>query len=107
MHCGTPGRTPPRRPAFAGRLIRLVLPLLLALAVWAGPASAYRCAPGATTRTLAGHTVNAGERQCEPSAPFKRRGNADPLSFVFFMGIIMAVLLVPVAVWRREDLSPE
>jgi hypothetical protein len=106
MHCGTPGRTPPRRPAFAGRLIRLVLPLLLALAVWAGPASAYRCAPTAT-RALAGHTANAGEKQCQPSEPFKRRGNADPLSFAFFIGIMMAVLLVPVAVWRREDMPPE
>jgi hypothetical protein len=106
MHCGTPGRTPPRRPAFAGRLIRLVLPLLLALAVWAGPASAYRCAPAATG-TVAGHAANVGEQQCEPSRPFKRRGDADPLSFVFFIGIMVAVLVVPVAVWRREDLQPE
>ena len=47
MHCGTPGRTPPRRSAFAGRLILLVLPLLLALTVWAAPASAYPCASDA------------------------------------------------------------
>ena len=106
MHCGTPGRTPPRRSAFAGRLIRLVLPLLLAFAFWAGPASAYRCAPAATG-TPAGHTANVGEQQCEASEPFKWRGNADPLSFVYFMGIMLAVLVVPVAVWRREDVSPE
>jgi hypothetical protein len=106
MHCGTSGRTPPRRPAFVGRLILLVLPLLLTLSVWAGPASAYRCAPTGTG-TPAGHAANVGEQQCEPSEPFRRRGNADPLSFVFFMGIMVAVLVVPVAVWRREDLLPE
>ena len=106
MHCGTPGRTPPRRSAFAGRLILLVLPLLLAFAFWAGPASAYRCAPSATG-TPSGHTANAGEQQCQPTDQFKRRGNADPLSFVFFIGIIVAVLLVPVTRWRREELSPE
>jgi hypothetical protein len=106
MHCGTPGRTPPRRPAFVGRLTRLVLLLLLTLTVWAGPASAYPCGPPGGTRTLAGHVAKADEK-CEPSAPFKRRGNADPISFAFFIGIIVAVLFVPVAFWRREDLSPE
>jgi hypothetical protein len=105
MHCGTPGRTPPRRPAFAGRLILLVLPLLLALTVWAGPASAYSCA--AAVPTLAGQGANPGKNQCEPSAPLKKRGNADPFSFIFFMGIIVAVLLVPVTTWRREGLPPE
>ena len=106
MHCGTPGRTPPRRPAFVGRLILLVLPLLLTITVWAGPASAYRCAPTGTG-TPAGHAANAGEQQCEPSEPFKRRGDADPLSFAFFLVIMAAVVVVPVAVWRREDLQPE
>ena len=106
MPCGTPGRTPPRRSAFAGRLIRLVLPLLLALTVWAGPASAYRCASDAKP-ALAGPASKAGAKQCEPSSPLKKRGNADPLSFVFFMGIIVAVLIVPVTRWRREDLPPE
>lgn len=106
MHCGTPGRTPPRRPAFVGRLILLVLSLLLALTFWAGPASAYRCAPTATG-TSAEHAANAGEQQCEPTEPFKRRGNADPLSFAFFIGIIGAIVIVPVAVWRREELLTE
>jgi hypothetical protein len=105
MHCGTPGRTPPRRPAFAGRLILLVLPLLLALTVWVGPASAYRCA--AAVPTLAGHAAKAGEHQCEPSAPAKKRGNADPISFAFFIGIIAAVLLVQVTTWRREGVPHE
>ena len=87
MHCGTPGRTPPRRSAFAGRLILLVLPLLLALTVWAAPASAYPCASDATPG-LAGPGARAGAKQCEPSQPPTERGNADPLSLVFFMGMI-------------------
>ena len=102
MHCGISGRTPPRRSAFAGRLIRLVLPLLLALTVWAGPASAYLCAPS-DTHTRAGHVANARGKECESSRGFRRHGNADPLSFVVFIGIIAAVLLVPVAMGRRED----
>jgi hypothetical protein len=106
MHCGTPGRTPPRRSAFAGRLIRLVLPLLLALTVWAAPAAAYRCVPDGTGG-FPGALARGGEKRCETSTPLKRRGNADPISFVFFMGLIVAVLLVPVSRWRREDPPPE
>ncbi len=121
MHCGTSGRTPPRRPAFiVGRLIPLVLLLLLAFAVPVGPASAQPCAPSSApaqtprvapaggVRTLAAHVPKAvGPKECEPSEPFKKRGNADPISFAFFIGIIAAVLLVPVALGRREDLPPE
>jgi hypothetical protein len=105
MHCGTPGRTPPRRPAFVGRLIRLVLLLLVTLTVWAGSASSYSCGAPSGTRTLAGHIAKA--KQCEPAGSFKRRGNADPLSFAFFIGIFAAVLLLPVALVRRQDLPPE
>jgi hypothetical protein len=50
--------------------------------------------------------VAKADERCEPSEPFKQRGNADPLSFAFFIGIIVAVLLVPAAVRRREDLPP-
>ena len=116
MHCGTSGRTPPRRPAFIiGRLTSLALLLLLALAVSAAPASAKPCAPTSAPavapvgnqRTLAVHVPKASTNECEPSAPFKKRGNADPISFAFFIGIIVAVLLVPVALGRREDLPPE
>lgn len=109
MHCGTPGRTPPRRPAFVGRLIRYVCLLLLALSVWAGPASAYPCGPPpAGTRTLAGHVAKADQKECEPPAPARRkRGNADPISFAFFIGIIVAVLLVPITMRKREDLPPQ
>jgi uncharacterized integral membrane protein len=108
MHCGIPGRTPPRRPAFVGRLILLVLLLVLALTVWAGPASSYPCGQSQPTgtRTLAAHIAKADEK-CEPPQSSKKRGNADPMSFAFFIGIIIAVLLVPVAVRRREDVPTE
>jgi hypothetical protein len=106
MYCGTPGRTPPRRPAFVGRLILFVLPLLLALTVWAAPASAYPCVSDAK-RAVSGPAARAGAKQCEPAQPLAKRRNADPLSFVFFIGIIVAVLLVPITVRRREDVSPQ
>jgi hypothetical protein len=105
MNCGTPGLAPPRRSAFAFRLILLVLPLVLALAVWAAPASAYRCAPEAT-RASSGPLTAAGKKQCG-TEPFRERGNADPMSFVFFIGILVAVLLVPITVRRREDVPSE
>ncbi len=120
MLCGITGRTPPRRPALiAGRLLSLALLLVLALAVSAGPASAGPCAPTSApattprvapvtgTRTLAARVPKDGPKECEPSRAFKKRGNADPISFAFFIGIIVAVLLVPVALGRREDLPPE
>ncbi|MEP6910412.1 MAG: hypothetical protein ABI896_08285 [Actinomycetota bacterium] len=108
MHCGTPGRTPPRRPAFVGRLLRLVLPLVLASAFWAGPAASYQCGrPSSGTRAVAAHLAKA-DATCEPSKTFGRRhGNADPMSFAFFIGIVIAVLLVPVALGRREELPPQ
>jgi hypothetical protein len=105
MNCGTPGRTPSRRSAFAIRLILLVLTLLLALTVWAAPASAYRCGPDAT-RVSNQRSTQADKNQCRPSGP-RKRGNADPISFAFFIGIIAAVLLVPITVRRREDVPSE
>ena len=36
-----------------------------------------------------------------------RRGNADPMSFVFFMGVVIAFVAVPFALSRREELSRE
>ena len=109
MLCGTPGRTPPRRPAFVGRLTRFVCLCLLAVSVWAGPASPYPCGPPTSgTRTQAGHLAKSDEKECEPPAPGRRkRGNADPVSFAFFIGIVVAAVLVPVALGKREDLPPE
>jgi hypothetical protein len=29
------------------------------------------------------------------------------MSFIFFMGMILAVVMVPVALWRRDEVSAE
>jgi hypothetical protein len=105
MHCGS-SRRPPRRTAFAGRLALLCALVLLALGPSAGPATAYSCGAAKPIRTLAVHAPE--KKGCEQeSAPPARRGNADPMSFMFFIGIILAVVLVPVALGRREELPPE
>ena len=79
--------------------------LVLAFGVSAGPAAAYSC--GATpSRTLAGHM--AQKKDCDSEPPrTTRRGNADPMSFVFYMGILVAFVAVPLALSRREELSRE
>jgi hypothetical protein len=101
MYCGSSWR-PPRRTAFAGRLGLLFCLLVLAFGVAAGPATAYPC--GATSS--AGHA--AEERRCEPAQPRPvRRRNADPMSFVFFMGVLIAFVLVPVGLGPREEIPPE
>ena len=104
MHRGSSWR-PPRRTAFAGRLGLLLCLLVLAFGVSAGPAAAYSC--GATpSRTLAGHMAQKKDCDSEP-ARTTRRGNADPMSFVFYMGILVAFVAVPLALSRREELSRE
>ena len=103
MHCGF-SRRPPRRTALAGRLALLCALLVLALGPSVGSAAAYSC--GATARTLAGH--GAAKRDCEQeSARPAKRGNADPMSFMFFIGILIAVVLVPASLGRREAPPPE
>jgi hypothetical protein len=92
MHCGV------------GRLASLVCLLLLALAISAGPAGAYRCGVAGSARTLSAHVTKADEKDC--SAPPRKRGNADPISFAFFIGIIVAVLFVPIALGRSR-LEPQ
>ena len=112
MHCGF-SRRPPRRTALAGRLGFVACALVLALGLSSGPASAYPCKPpdpapvASGVRTLAGHVV-VQQKDCEPepSRP-ARRGNADPMSFVFFIGILVAVVLVPVTIGRRETFPAE
>ena len=97
---------PPRRTAFAGRLGLLVCLLVLAFGVSAGPAAAYSCGATSASRTLAGHMPQ--KQDCDPEPPrTTRRGNADPMSFVFFMGILVAFVAVPLALSRREELSRE
>jgi hypothetical protein len=112
MYCGFSWR-PPRRTAFAGRLVSFACMLILAVGISAGPASAYPCKPPKQTpvasgvRTLAG-LVQAEQMDCGPEPaprPAKRR-EADPISFMFFIGILVAVVLVPAALGKREELPP-
>ena len=56
-------------------------------------------------RTLSAHVTKADEKDCTPPRPSVRK--ADPISFAFFIGIIIAVLLVPVALNKREDFPSE
>lgn len=105
MHCSSSWR-PPRRTAFAGRLGLLVCLLVLAFGAWTGPAAAYSCGATSPARTLAGHGVAKRDCDQEPTRT-TRRGNADPMSFVFFMGIVIAFVVVPIALGRRQEIPPE
>jgi hypothetical protein len=114
MYCGFSWR-PPRRTAFAGRLVSLACMLVLAFGISAGPASAYSCKPNSKTPAASGVRTLAKNAQPEqldcdpkptPRRAFKRR-DADPMSFMFFIGILLAVVLVPVALGKREDLPPQ
>jgi len=103
MFCGF-WRTPPRRPAFAGRSAVLLCVLLGLFAGLATPARAYVCAPSSA------HTPRvAGQTACgRPQAPvWRKHGDADAMSFVFFIGAVGAVLVIPVAFGRREVLPPQ
>src|SRR5215831_3998408 len=103
MFCGF-WRTPPRRPAFAGRLVVLLCVLVFPLVGSVAPARAYVCAPSAAHAPRV-----AAQKACERSrAPvWRKHGDADAMSFVFFMGAVVAVLLIPVAFGRRDGLPPE
>ena len=57
-------------------------------------------------RTLQSHSTAQRDCDSQPSRPFRHK-NADPMSFVFFVGILVAFVLVPVALGRREELPPE
>jgi hypothetical protein len=106
MHCGFSWRTPPRRPAFAGRLVVLVLLLAVLFCGSVAPARAYVCAPSSATRKLTAHV--AVQKDCGRSPKARpKRGDADPMSFVFFLGIVIVVVLFPVALGRRGELPPE
>jgi hypothetical protein len=104
MFCGF-WRMPPRRPVFAGRLAVLLCALVCVFASSARPARAYVCAPGSS------HTARvAAQRNCErprPAPAWRKKGDADAMSFVFFIGAVCAVLLIPVALGRRDELPPE
>src|SRR6476619_6591284 len=103
MFCGF-WRTPPRRPAFAGRLAVLLCVLVGLVGGSATPARAYVCAPSSAHAPRV-----AAQRACDrPKAPvWRKHGEASAMSFVFFIGAVGAVLLIPVAFGRREELSPQ
>jgi len=105
MNCGFSGCTPPRRAALARWLVLLLSVAAIALGPAAVPASAYPCGSSDATRTLAGHVA---ERECEPAPPRQlKHRTADPMSFIFFIGIMLAVVLVPVALGRQDELTRE
>jgi hypothetical protein len=91
--------------AYAGRLALLVCLLALLLAAGVRPASAYVCGRAPQTRTAQAHAENL--KACDRPAARPKRGNADPMSFVFFMGLIVAFVVVPIALGRREAPPPE
>ena len=103
MFCGF-WRTPLSWLAFAGRLAVLLFVLLGLFAGSARPARAYVCAPSSAHAPRV-----AAQEACERRrAPvWRKKGDADAMSFVFFIGAVTAVLLIPVAFRRREELSPE
>jgi hypothetical protein len=103
MFCGF-WRMPLVRSALAGRLAVLLCVLGLFVGS-ARPARAYVCAPGSSHAPRV-----AAARNCERSRPapaWRKKGDASAMSFVFFIGAVCAVLLIPVAFGRREELSPE
>ena len=89
------------------RLAILFSALALVAGISSGPAAAYTCGGSAApTRTLSAHATGNDVRDCaRPVRPKARE--ADPISFAFFLGIIVAVLLVPVALYKREEAGPE
>lgn len=98
-------RTLLSRPAFARRLAVLLLVLLGLFAGSATPAQAYVCAPSSSHAPRV-----AAQKACErpPRSPvWRKHGEADAMSFVFFIGVVTAILLIPVAFGRREELPPE
>jgi hypothetical protein len=103
MFCGF-WRTPPRRPAFAGRLVTMLCVLVFLFLGSVTPARAYVCAPSSAHAPRV-----AAQKACErPRTPvWRKQGDADAMSFVFFVGAVAAVLLIPVAFGRREELPPE
>ena len=104
MFCGF-WRTPPGPPAFARRPVVLLFLLVCLFAGSAKPARAYVCAPSSAHAPWV-----AAQKACErrPRAPvWRKHGDADAMSFVFFIGAVAAILLIPVAFGRREELPPE
>jgi hypothetical protein len=97
MICGSFLRLPPRRPTAAARIAGVLCLLSVALAVWAGPAAGYACDETKDTARSA-HTWDLEGSRCAPAKPLHR--NADPLSFLFVIGLTLGVLLIPATTLR-------
>ncbi|HKB20144.1 MAG TPA: hypothetical protein VKC65_03955 [Gaiellaceae bacterium] len=101
MICGF--RCTPRRPVFAGRVAVLLCLLVVLFAGPTAPARAYVCAGSSLPNSRV-----AAQESCEQPAPaWRKHGDADAKSFVFFSGALCAVLLIPLAFGRRDELPPE
>ncbi len=98
MICGSFLRLPPRRPTAAARIAGVLCLLLVALAFWAGPAAAYYACDETKETARSAHTQDLEMARCAPPKPLHR--NADPLSFIFVIGLTLGVLLIPVAALR-------
>ncbi|TML12176.1 MAG: hypothetical protein E6G31_10190 [Actinobacteria bacterium] len=103
MLCGF-WRSPPRRPVFAGRVTVLLCVFVVLFAGSAAPARAYVCAPSSSHPPR-----GAGQKDCDRQQQpvWRKHGDADAMSFVFFIGVVIAIVLVPVTFGRREKTSPE
>src|SRR5262245_14974121 len=105
MFCGFSWRTPPRRPVFAGWLAVLLCLFVVLFAGSTAPAGAYACVPSKSNAARV-----ASHRSCDPPRPkqvWRKHGDSDAMSFVFFIGAVCAVLLIPVALGRRDELPPQ
>ena len=89
----------------SARLAVLLSVLVFLFAGSAGPARAYACEPGSSHAPGGAAQMNCGKQRTAPA--WRKKGDADAMSFVFFIGAVCAVLLIPVAFGRRDELPPE
>ena len=100
MHCGF-SRRPPRRTALAGRLVSSLRSLVLVFGISGGGRRRTPAGRPASLYARAGPPARGEDCEQEPARTARRR-NADPMSFMFFIGILIAVVLVPTAVGTAE-----
>jgi hypothetical protein len=103
MSCGF-WRTPPRRPASVARPVVWLCVLAFLFVGPVTPARAYVCAPSSVQAPRVAAQKACGRAR---TPVWRKKGDADAMSFVFFIGAVVAVLLIPVALGRRDELPPE